>query len=29
MAAALAIGMQTPRIERCGFSHVWGPLAEQ
>jgi enoyl-CoA hydratase/carnithine racemase len=29
MAAALAIGMQTAPIERCCFSHVWGPLAGQ
>ena len=29
MAAALAIGMQTPTIEKCCFNHVWGPLAEQ
>jgi enoyl-CoA hydratase/carnithine racemase len=28
MAAALASGMQTPLLERCCFSHVWGPLAE-
>ena len=28
MAAALASGMQTPRIEKCCFSHIWGPLAE-
>jgi enoyl-CoA hydratase/carnithine racemase len=29
MAAALAFGMQTAPIERCCFSHVWGPLAGQ
>ena len=29
MAAALAMGMQTPTIERCSFNHVWGPLADQ
>lgn len=29
MATALAIGMQTPTIERCCFNHVWGPLAER
>jgi hypothetical protein len=29
MAAALKIGMQTARIERCCFNHVWGPLAGQ
>ena len=28
MAAALATGMQTPLIEKCCFSHIWGPLAE-
>ncbi|MBL1100577.1 hypothetical protein [Streptomyces coffeae] len=27
MAAALAMGMQTPAMERCCFTHVWGPLA--
>lgn len=29
MAAALESGMQTPVIEMCCFSHIWGPLAEQ
>jgi hypothetical protein len=28
MAAALASGMQTLSIEKCCFSHIWGPLAE-
>lgn len=28
MAAALATGMQTPPVEKCCFSHIWGPLAE-
>ena len=28
MAAALASGMQTPAIEMCCFSHIWGPMAE-
>jgi len=27
--AALAMGVQTPTIERCSFNHVWGPLAGQ
>ena len=27
MAAALAGGMQTPILERCCFTHIWGPLA--
>lgn len=28
MAAAVAGGMQTPALERCCFTHIWGPLAE-
>lgn len=28
MATALASGMQTAEIERCCFTHIWGPLAE-
>ncbi|HQR23650.1 MAG TPA: enoyl-CoA hydratase/isomerase family protein [Steroidobacteraceae bacterium] len=27
MAAAMAGGMQTPVLERCCFTHIWGPLA--
>jgi hypothetical protein len=27
MAAAVAGGMQTPVLERCCFTHIWGPLA--
>ena len=27
MAAALAAGMQTPELEKCCFTHIWGPLA--
>jgi enoyl-CoA hydratase/carnithine racemase len=28
MAAALAAGLQTPELEMCNFTHIWGPLAE-
>ncbi len=27
MDAAMAMGMQTPSIEKCCFTHIWGPLA--
>lgn len=27
MTAALGMGMQTPEVEKCCFTHVWGPLA--
>ena len=27
MDAAMAMGMQTPTIEKCCFPHIWGPLA--
>ena len=27
MAAAVAGGMQTPVLEKCCFTHIWGPLA--
>lgn len=27
MAAAMGAGMQTPELERCCFTHIWGPLA--
>jgi hypothetical protein len=27
MAAALDAGMQTPELEKCCFTHIWGPLA--
>jgi hypothetical protein len=27
MAAALDAGMQTPALEKCCFTHIWGPLA--
>lgn len=27
MGVALKMGMQTPVMERCCFTHVWGPLA--
>ncbi len=27
MGVALQMGMQTPVMERCCFTHVWGPLA--
>ena len=26
MAAALSMGMQTPAMEKCCFTHVWSPL---
>jgi hypothetical protein len=28
MAAGLAVGMQTPAIERCCFDHIWGAFAD-
>jgi len=28
MAAAMAGGMQTPALERCCFTHIWGALAD-
>lgn len=27
MAAAMGAGMQTPALEKCCFTHIWGPLA--
>jgi enoyl-CoA hydratase/carnithine racemase len=27
MAAAMGMGMQTPVMEKCCFTHIWGPLA--
>jgi enoyl-CoA hydratase/carnithine racemase len=27
MDAAMAMGMQTPAIEKCCFTHIWSPLA--
>ena len=27
MDAAMAMGMQTPIIEKCCFTHIWSPLA--
>ncbi len=27
MDAAMAMGMQSPAIEKCCFTHIWGPLA--
>jgi enoyl-CoA hydratase/carnithine racemase len=27
MGAAMAMGMQTPAMEKCCFTHVWSPLA--
>jgi enoyl-CoA hydratase/carnithine racemase len=28
MQAAMAMGMQTPAMEKCCFTHVWAPLAD-
>lgn len=27
MAAAMGMGLQTPALEKCCFTHIWGPLA--
>jgi hypothetical protein len=28
MTAALQAGVQTPELERCCYTHIWGPLAD-